>query len=584
HERNSEIWQALNDGACPVFMAAKQLNRTLTDFYLFPALSNPTELDLRRRVLIPAFSNIRQANPIQCSNLSMDATALLTLGYLGLLEVVIGSFDRIIIPHSTLGWMFGEKQKVAFHQPSKIEEAKKLGQMLADEKIGVLQYKPIIDPDLAFEVGDELAILLQETKKDCEIDSQQRLVVRSGPVHKVGSFMDESADLSVYEENLCSCSSLVKKAWECGALTSEELQLALDYLGQREEEWPQLLEISDNAIVYLDSLSVTYLQFIGVLDKLISTELDIFIYQSEVDRQNALRNFEAISINANNILEIIRSQLAEGIESGVVSISSMAEQSVEQENEFYHPTAEIFSASEKSDASIIDDRFLNKHKYIAFESGEVPVHTTLDLLDVLLSKSVITKDQKMSYRTKLRQAGYVFISLLPEEIDYFLDKAQIIDSQIRETAELKIIRENILQLKMSNLIQLPRDAEWISETHKQLYQSLKNQWMIGNDDTVCVARSEWILRLIDFRGWAHCFEENAGIGMAQYGSGIQINSLLLAPNDMSKEEKERYWRWLDERLIQSLKYEDPATYRWLVESAKDQITKLEAKGLSEEIL
>ena len=577
-EKNSNIWKMLNDGSAPVFIAAKYLNRTLTDFYLLPALSNPTETDVRWRSFVPAFSNVRLPYHMECDTISIDATALLTLGYLELLGMVIERFDNIFIPHSTLSWLFVEKQKIAFHQPSKIEQAKQIGRMLADKKINVLQNQQIVNTDLAMEIGDELALLFQEARNN--VEGYQSLVVRSFPVHKIGSFMNEIVDLSDYSDNLCSCSALVKKLRDSGKLTSDESQIALDYLSTHESDWPNEIDISDEAIIYLDGLSVTYLQYTGVLEKLVSSGFKIFVHQEESDRLKAMRDFEVISLQADKILEDIRSYLTDGIKSGVIVVCATPDQ-IDDDIDDSHPTLEIFAASEQSDASVIDDRFLNQHKNIAFKSGESPVHTTLDLLDDLCLKGIISMAQKMSYRNKLRQAGYIFISFLPGELDYHLSHAKVVGGKIQETAELRVIRECISQLKMSRSIQLPRDANWVSEDLKYLSHCLKNQWLQGLDESVCIARSEWLLQIIDFRGWAHCFDGSAGYEMARYGAGIHISTLFLAPEGMAVDVKERYWKWFDERIIESLKHDDPASFRWLIKSAKAHISNNSERALKE---
>ena len=578
-EKNANIWKMMGDGSVPVFLAAKYLNRTLTDFYLVPALTNPNETDIRWRAIVPAFSNVRLPFPMECDTISIDATALLTLGYLELLGKVIERFDNVFIPHSTLGWLFNEKQKVAFHQPSRIEQAKQIGRMLADEKISVLQNKKIVNTDLALDVGDELALLIQETRNNTE--GSQSVVVRSFPVHKIGSFMNELVDLSDYSDDLFSCSAIVKKLNDIGKLSSEESKVALDYLSVHESDWPNQIEISDDAIIYLDGLSVTHLQYTGVLDKLVSSGFKILIHQEEADRQKSMRSFEVVSLKADKILENIRSYLTDGIKSGVIVVCATPDQ-IEGDIEDSHPTLDVFSAAEKSEASVIDDRFLNQHKNIAFNSGKAPVHTTLDLLDDLCDNDIITMAHKMSYRSKLRQAGYIFISYLPGELDYQLNKAKVVGEKIQETAELRAIRESVLQLKMSGSIQLPRDANWFTENLKYLSTCLKDQWMQGLDESVCIAYSNWLLKIIDFRGWSHCFDGRSGYDMARFGAGIHISTLLLAPEGMAADVKDRYWKWFDENVIEPLKHDDPNSFRWIVNAAKRHISNNSDRELKKE--
>jgi len=106
---------------------------------------------------------------------------------------------------------------------------------------------------------------------------------------------------------------------------------------------------------------------------------------------------------------------------------------------------------------------------------------------------------------------------------------------------------------------------------KQLSNCLKKQWSKCVDESVSIARSEWLLQLIDYRGWSHCFDGNAGLGLARHGVGIQIQMLLSPPEGIDPEVKVHYWQWLDEQVIEPIRHKDPATFRWLVESTKAQI-------------
>ena len=120
--RVSEIWEQLSRGDIPMFLAAEGVNKSLTDLMLFPTFANLLESDLRRRSTIPAYSGQREPLSLDINRqVGMDATALLTLSLLDLLDEALDAFDTVHIPHSTLGWLFDEKQRIAFHQPSRIK-------------------------------------------------------------------------------------------------------------------------------------------------------------------------------------------------------------------------------------------------------------------------------------------------------------------------------------------------------------------------------------------------------------------------------------------------------------------------------
>ena len=111
--RESETWRLLGRGEIPMFLAAQFLHKSLIDLMLFPALANLAEGDPRRRGVIPAYSGKRQSAQLDPADTTaaIDVTALLTLSFLDLLDNAFDAFKTIWVPHSTLAWLFEEKQK-----------------------------------------------------------------------------------------------------------------------------------------------------------------------------------------------------------------------------------------------------------------------------------------------------------------------------------------------------------------------------------------------------------------------------------------------------------------------------------------
>ena len=63
---------------------------------------------------------------------------------------------------------------------------------------------------LSVQVGDELAALIAEAEMIREGDETQHIVVRSAPVHRLSSLMEEEADLTAYDSVLSSCLAVVE--------------------------------------------------------------------------------------------------------------------------------------------------------------------------------------------------------------------------------------------------------------------------------------------------------------------------------------------------------------------------------------
>lgn len=539
--RETVTWQKIHEGSMPLFAAAYLLNRSLIDMYLLPALANPSEQDPRRCGLVPAYSGARQSLPCNYRIVAMDATTLLTLAALGLLEKAGDTFDVLVIPHSTLGWLFEEKQKVSFLQPSRVKNASKLRDMLATGLLKELTGSTEVDVDLATEVGVELASLIAETQVNNNEDKRQRIVVRSSPVYKIDSLMEEEADLSVYHSHLFSCLAVVNKLKQKGQLTAIEERRARDYLSLHEKTWPHELELSlpDGAILYLDGLSVTYLQHAGLLKKLKPAGLEGYLSVQETEEIDELLRYEQLGTEIDEIIECIRGFLEAGIKTGKIRVGRIPDLvKIEELPVRNHPTLTALDLGNDVEAIFVDDRGINQHSNIDNMAGHTPILTTLDMIDSLYSKHEINLDQMFDYRIKLRQAGYLFVGITKNELEYHLSTISVADDCVVETAELKAIRENILRIRMSHFLQLPKESPWLDNLMQALILTLKAQWRSEIDEVTASARSEWLLQCLDIRGWAQCFVAGDSVNMIIHGRSAQIMSLLLAPPDIPAEIKE----------------------------------------------
>ena len=82
--------------------------------------------------MVYAFSGAREKYDVEPKIVAMDVTALITAELLNLVDVYIETFDHIVIPHNTLAWLFEEKAKILFHQPSRVVAAREIRRMVSE--------------------------------------------------------------------------------------------------------------------------------------------------------------------------------------------------------------------------------------------------------------------------------------------------------------------------------------------------------------------------------------------------------------------------------------------------------------------
>ena len=583
--QQSTAWDLLEKGDTPIFVAGQLLNRSLLSLYLMPALNNLNEPDVRKRAMIYAFSGARGKPKVQPKAVAVDATALITTEFLGLLDVCIEQFDYIVIPHCTLAWLLGEKARILFHQPSRVVAARELRKMISDSQLHAFEGSNLASNGLVNEVGPPLAALLAEASSPEHLGNRQRLVVRGGPIHKAHSLMQEEADLSEYEPYLCSGIAVINLLARRGVLTSRETREASAALGVREVQWPSEPQIADGAVLYLDDLAVSHLQHLGMLSKLHRAGITTFVSSSEIEEADALISYDEKAGDVVEIVERLRHRLREGLGSGKVRLGKAIRSNDDSGHEpvTSHPTIDMLRFVTDTDVGVVDDRFINQHGVMSLETTSRPLLTTVDLLDVLAERGAISAERRQDALTRLRQANFALTPLTAEDLSALIVNCAVNDETLGETAELKAIRESIERARMSNMLQSPKELTWLNGVTQACLVCLKEQWKVGFDEATAVARSDWLLALSDLRAWTHRLDENVEQLKERY---CNWNVLLMTlPATQPQSVKEAYWRWFDSRVLEPLQDEDQDTYRYLLEWAKKHVTEsVEAseRGLEEE--
>ena len=592
NQRSHEIWKLYASGEIPILLAAHYLNRSAAELTLFRALANVAQVDPRRRVPIPAYSGNRPPARIDTGKaVGFDPTALLTLGFLDqeLLEKALDAFETVYIPHSTLAWLFEEREKVSFHQPSRIRDAHKLRDLLARQKIEKLTPSAVPESDLCDQIGDDLAVLIAEAeKKPSHGDKAQRLVVCSSPVYRVASMMEEEADLTGHEHVLCSCGSVIDKLREKGSITDATRRKARDYMRIHEKDWPHLPEIADGAVLYLDNSSVIHFLYLGVLEELRAAGFRPVVFPGTVvspgtvSEADELISYENISGEVSKVIEIIRDVLSSRIKSGRVRL---ARHFITNEGDDpllrRHPIGDVFSLTGDCDAVIVDDRCINQHANIRNDGIQVPVFTTLDVIDELVSSDSITQKDRLEHRARLRRAGYLFVPVTQHELEHHLAASAVRKGKVVETLELKAIRENILCIQMGSWLQLPKEYFWEDAFLTAFVLTLKGLWSADADLPNARAFSEWIIESVDVLGWIQNLADRNKDGMNPTELETRGIRALIISTSVSPEVLEDYWAWVEDQILAGMKQQRPELYSRILEQYKESTPKLVEMELAE---
>lgn len=165
-EREGWVNNEVRAGNAPLFIAARALNVTVTQAALGRGLANIASPDASRRSPILAFDGSRRTVDLsKVEALALDVSALMTLALLGLVPKVLDAFPKVVIGTGTLSLLFEERERIRFHQPSRIAKAKRLKALIDKGAVTIMEAPSALPHSLVEEVGRDLAGMLVKARE-----------------------------------------------------------------------------------------------------------------------------------------------------------------------------------------------------------------------------------------------------------------------------------------------------------------------------------------------------------------------------------------------------------------------------------
>ena len=568
--QQERTWKMLRNAEVLMFVAAQSLNRSLIEMILAPLLANLQEDDPRHRIPVFAFSGKRAPVSVAFPDeVGLDPSALLTLGGLELLDVLQSAPFKIRIPHSTLQWLFGERGRTAFHQPSRFQRAQNLQDMIVTGRVEVRTPGPMTDSRLSAKVGEELAAMIGEAEEISQEGSiRDKYVVRSSPVHQVGSLMNEDVDMSEYRALMVSCQGVVDKLRDMGRLTSVKTKRTHAFLQVNEQRWPDEPKIEDCSILFLDSLSVNYFQTCKLLEKIADAGFKIVVSEPLAAENRSLLSLQRMSDQLERLIEDIRAFLQDGIETGAIVVDPLRHKYDELDLRG-HPTSEASLLSEDCDVVVFDDRFINQRPNVGLPGGATrPILTSLELLSLCAASGYLDAERLQEATTKLRRGGFLFFEIDEEELFAEICVCKAGDDRLIETAELRAIREAFMFSRLARVLRHEDEMPWLDRSIIAVLKVYQRVWNSRGCLSDVTARAAWLMKLADIRGWLVTFPHAQARHILLEGR-VQLLMAQICPLvEAEQERKEAFIKWTDEHLVIPLRREYPALFERLVQVEK----------------
>jgi hypothetical protein len=454
NEQVARVDELRRRAEAPLFIIAHALRRQLLDLILGQAYRNTDPNESRLRFPVFAFFGAHAWHSLSKSrSVALDVSCILTLDYLSLLETVIDHFDDVIIAPSTLSLLFIERQHLGVRQPSEIAKAERVRALIDSGGLKVISEDTETSLADEKEMGRDLAIMLSLAKRD------GGLVVRSAPVSKPGTYLEEHAEMSGHALLLTDTLSVLEFLSNTAKVDADTKHGAENYLRQVDKGWQSSPPIAGDAKLFLDDLTVVYLDHVRLLDVLVRSVSAVFVHPDVESRVQQTLSHGKQSAQLINAIDRIRSVLNSALECGKVSFSARRTKEDDKETFGTSPSLDIMSDLSGIDAVLADDRCLNKLPTWSDGLGNSAIAaTTLEVLEELKRDKKLDEDGLWRARHKLRSAGYYAMPSRADEIHHHLKSVPTDGKKIRETPELRAIRESIALAQIVDGCQNPHKS------------------------------------------------------------------------------------------------------------------------------
>ena len=583
-ERMREVGQALIKGSISLQAAANYLGQPVSRILVEIPRINTYLTDGRRRTIVPIRSGSRRNVEMKSEwKVCLDDTSIMVLNHLNLLEKTVNAFQKIVLNPDTMIFLLNERRRARYHQLSRIRRAQEFRSLLDQGLLKIAPLIPELPNDLINEVGREFAEMLEAAR------AGDGRVIRPFPIFKSGSFMEREAALGDYADYLISTRAFVKILYEKkGIIDTEAFNRAYQYLtaqdrGGNSDKNQSLIDCQ----LYLDELSITYLQHVDLLNVVCNSGLELFVHSSTMTNQSALIEENREGIRLAETLTDIRLILRKALEDNraIFLPRPRWENDDEKFESFYQiaPTiANIVEDSGECDAVCVDDRFFNKHKAIIDRKDRsIPLVCITDILQYLGVQGVISTEQMHVGFHNLRQAGYAFIPILFAELERYLSNAPWDKNGfLIESAEMRLMRQTLMRIRSLDMVILPEESPFLEQIQLSSVIVIRRIW---SDESVAVEKavelSNWVWRNIapSPLEWVKSRREPPNKMDASEGFAHHY-ILLLKPMNLSRERYDAFLKWLEDDVFEPLL---PANGD-LIDSLADLVSK-DIKNMVEDI-
>jgi hypothetical protein len=557
-EHSRQISEAVVSGKLPLAFAASALNTTFVDIILGGFVRNRAIDDPRRRAALPLFNGQRNASTFaNAARIALDVSTLIVTGWLGILQKTIDSYSEIVIAAGALHELFDGCARIRRVQKSRVDRAQKLQAAIVRGQFKVLPANSERDARES-DIGTELATLLAAARR------AKGVVIRPPPVMRLDGRYETEVDMTADAEYLTDMRSVLNALTNAGAIDEATESTARSFFDLQDRGWPTPAKIAPETPLFVDWLALTHLQTVGLLDVFFRTFRDVHVTGELKEEADSINESEQQAQEILDTVDTIRNVVHKAYLSGklVFGPHRTPTASESERDRITLSTLNLVADLLKSDMMIVDDRSANKDIAATDNHGHrAGLGTSLDLIEDLAGRGVISSAERRALRHRLRAGGALLVPVETEEV-----LLASLRSGQSESAELRAIRETIGIARIAGIPQFPTEIRWFTSTTMAIQHALIQLWGREPDHKKAGQMSEVLL---DMRpkpeDWVSCWD---GAPPPEWCDAVRrvMAAGLCLPFEIDAPEATRaYHSWLEPRVIEPLRAKSPGTYQAVID-------------------
>ena len=414
---------------------------------------------------------------------------------------------------------------------------------------------------LTREIGPELPGLILAAQANAGV------VVRAAPVLRLGLEGRLEADISAYASVLTDTHTLLRVLREAGAVDQVTEETARQYFTVQDKGWSAPASPQPKQPLYLDSLSLIYLQTVGLLGAVVGSFGDVYIHADAQENAFALIERDHDTAEIQRVIDHIRGLIRKAYVAGKVIFGPRWSQADEGGYASNMSTLHLLGDLLGSDAVVFDDRALNKEPFVTDRAGRrARIVTSLDIIEELHARGLLSAAERLNCRHQLRVAGSC---LMPLDAGEIKSAAQRNGQHL--SPEFRAIRDSIDLPRMAEIPLFPAEIPWLMTINSAVKIALVEIWNEESDTQKAAAIADAVYSIYPSpEDWVACWKGQPPPEWIMAVNRI-LHGTLALPFELGGDQQglDRYNEWLERTVLEPMRRTAPESYQAIVEHLKN---------------